>query len=39
MLSGIGPATTLDRFGIPIISVIPGVGQNIWVSPGEYLLD
>jgi choline dehydrogenase len=30
MLSGIGPKDTLDRFGIPVISNLPGVGQNMW---------
>ncbi|KAG8626352.1 hypothetical protein KVT40_005297 [Elsinoe batatas] len=29
MLSGIGPASTLQRFNIPIIADRPGVGQNL----------
>ena len=30
MLSGIGPKSTLDKFGIPVKSELPGVGQNMW---------
>lgn len=30
MISGIGPEETLRRFDIPIISALPGVGQNMW---------
>lgn len=30
MLSGIGPADQLQRFGIPIVHALPGVGQNLW---------
>ncbi|KJZ74347.1 hypothetical protein HIM_06353 [Hirsutella minnesotensis 3608] len=30
MVSGIGPADTLNQFNIPIISTLPGVGQNMW---------
>ncbi|KAF2237533.1 GMC oxidoreductase [Viridothelium virens] len=33
MLSGIGPAATLHEFGIPVISDLPGVGQNMWDQP------
>ena len=33
MLSGIGPATTLQKFGVPVISNLPGVGQNMWDQP------
>ncbi|WP_317930783.1 GMC family oxidoreductase [Halioxenophilus sp. WMMB6] len=28
-LSGIGPATLLNEFGIPVVSHLPGVGQNL----------
>lgn len=30
MVSGIGPARTLQEHGIPVIANIPGVGQNMW---------
>ncbi|PMD32276.1 GMC oxidoreductase [Hyaloscypha variabilis F] len=30
MLSGIGPAATLESFDIPVISNMSGVGQNLW---------
>ena len=30
MVSGIGPSDTLQRFGIQPVSVLPGVGQNMW---------
>ncbi|KAJ5085125.1 Dehydrogenase patE [Penicillium argentinense] len=30
MVSGVGPAATLQEYGIPIISNLPGVGQNMW---------
>ena len=30
MLSGIGPAKTLEHHGIEVIAHIPGVGQNVW---------
>ena len=33
MLSGIGPANTLERFDIPVIADLPGVGQNMWDQP------
>ncbi|CAH0713739.1 unnamed protein product, partial [Brenthis ino] len=29
LLSGIGPKETLDKFNIPIIKELPGVGQNL----------
>lgn len=32
MVSGVGPKETLEKFDIPIISDLPGVGQNM-VSP------
>ena len=30
MVSGIGPADTLRKYGIEVISSLPGVGQNMW---------
>ncbi|MBO0738337.1 MAG: mycofactocin system GMC family oxidoreductase MftG [Alphaproteobacteria bacterium] len=30
MLSGIGPEDQLREFGIPLVSHLPGVGQNLW---------
>ncbi|MCJ1372495.1 hypothetical protein MMC20_003720 [Loxospora ochrophaea] len=33
MLSGIGPAATLNSFQIPIVSNLGGVGQNLWDQP------
>lgn len=30
MVSGVGPASTLNQYGIPIVSELPGVGQNMW---------
>jgi choline dehydrogenase len=32
MVSGVGPKATLDRFGIPVVMELPGVGQTMWVS-------
>ncbi|KAF2168557.1 GMC oxidoreductase [Zasmidium cellare ATCC 36951] len=32
MVSGIGPRSTLQRFDIPVIKDLPGVGQNMWDS-------
>ncbi|OTA66000.1 GMC oxidoreductase [Hypoxylon sp. EC38] len=33
MLSGIGPAETLQQYGIDVLVDSPGVGQNEWDSP------
>ena len=33
MLSGIGPAGELERHGIPVISDVPGVGENLSEHP------
>lgn len=33
MFSGIGPKETLEKFGIPVISDLPGVGQNMVDQP------
>ncbi len=30
MLSGIGPGDQLDRYGIPVVHELPGVGQGLW---------
>ncbi|APA10037.1 hypothetical protein sscle_05g048070 [Sclerotinia sclerotiorum 1980 UF-70] len=30
MISGVGPKSTLNQYNIPIISELPGVGQNMW---------
>ncbi|KAM3471264.1 hypothetical protein MY5147_005942 [Beauveria neobassiana] len=30
MLSGIGPEETLNKYRIPIVAPLPGVGQNMW---------
>lgn len=30
MVSGIGPKATLDKFNIPVIADLAGVGQNLW---------
>lgn len=30
MVSGIGPAATLQKYNIPIVANRPGVGQNMW---------
>lgn len=30
MVSGVGPQSTLESFGIPVIANRPGVGQNLW---------
>lgn len=32
MVSGCGPEETLMKFGIPVVSDLPGVGQNMWDS-------
>ncbi|KAL9579531.1 MAG: hypothetical protein Q9212_005058 [Teloschistes hypoglaucus] len=33
MLSGVGPAETLRKYNISIVSNLPGVGQNMWDQP------
>ncbi|KAE8378264.1 choline dehydrogenase [Aspergillus bertholletiae] len=33
MVSGIGPGNTLNSLSIPILSDLPGVGQNMWDHP------
>ena len=33
MVSGIGPCANLTQFGIPCISNLPSVGQNMWDHP------
>ncbi|KAL9110297.1 MAG: hypothetical protein Q9227_005204 [Pyrenula ochraceoflavens] len=30
MVSGIGPRSTLEQLDIPVLSDLPGVGQNMW---------
>jgi choline dehydrogenase len=31
MVSGVGPASTLKSFSVPVIADRPSVGQNMWV--------
>ncbi len=31
MVSGIGPSKVLSNLSIPVLSDLPGVGQNMWV--------
>jgi choline dehydrogenase len=33
MVSGVGPASTLQNLNIPVISNLSGVGQNMWDNP------
>ncbi|PHH64779.1 hypothetical protein CDD81_4041 [Ophiocordyceps australis] len=33
MVSGVGPQETLSRLGIPLVSDLAGVGQNMWDQP------
>ena len=33
MLSGIGPRDQLEKYGIPVVLDVPGVGQNLWNHP------
>lgn len=33
MVSGVGPPSTLQNLGIPVLSALSGVGQNIWDHP------
>ena len=35
MVSGIGPAATLQKHQIPVLTNRPGVGQNMWVCKSE----
>ena len=37
MLSGIGPAGQLDGLGIPVVSDLPGVGQNLRDHPAVWV--
>ncbi|CAG9791473.1 unnamed protein product [Diatraea saccharalis] len=37
MLSGIGPKDTLDKFNIPVVNNLPGVGQNLQNHVGVHL--
>lgn len=30
MVSGVGPASTLRTYNIPVVADLPGVGQNMW---------
>ena len=30
MVSGVGPRSTLESIGIPVLKDLPGVGQNLW---------
>ena len=30
MVSGVGPASTLKAYNIPVLADLPGVGQNMW---------
>ncbi|KAK7183471.1 hypothetical protein DPSP01_010576 [Paraphaeosphaeria sporulosa] len=30
MVSGVGPRATLEKFKIPVVSALEGVGQNMW---------
>lgn len=30
MISGVGPANVLEQYGIPVVSDLQGVGQNMW---------
>ncbi|KAI6912136.1 GMC oxidoreductase [Hortaea werneckii] len=33
MVSGVGPSETLQKFDIPVVSDLAGVGQNLWDQP------
>ena len=30
VISGIGPAHVLEQYGIPVVSNLQGLGQNMW---------
>lgn len=38
MVSGIGPKATLDQFGIPVLSDLPGVGQDMWARSQDGIM-
>lgn len=38
MLSGVGPATQLRNFNIPVMNDLPGVGENLRDHPAIFLL-
>lgn len=38
MVSGVGPSATLQEYGIDVVSDLPGVGQNEWVSCDSKIL-
>ena len=33
MVSGVGPSSTLQQYGIKVVSDLAGVGQNMWDHP------
>ncbi|GIS94061.1 MAG: hypothetical protein CM1200mP22_12980 [Dehalococcoidia bacterium] len=37
MLSGVGPASHLEEFGIPVVHDAPGVGQNMRDHPSVWV--
>ena len=37
MVSGIGPEATLEKFEIPVVAILEGVGQNMWDQPSVSL--
>ena len=38
MVSGVGPASTLTQYGIPVVKDLPAVGRNLQDHPGFVLL-